>query len=379
MILNKNFKVFFLLLQAGLWEKDVQLLKYGRIDFKEVIQLAEEQSVVGLITAGLEHVKDAKVPHDKLVPFIGRTLQIEQRNKAMNEFVAKLIKFLNDKGIKAVLVKGQGVAQCYERPLWRACGDVDLLLDDENYQKTKDLLIPLASSVDEENAYNKHIAMTINGWVLELHGTLRSGLWRRMDKEIDALQQETFLNEQVRLWQNGNTEVSLLKVEYDVFYVFTHILQHFYKEGIGLRQICDWCRLLWIYRSEIDINILESYIRKAGLMSEWKAFAAFAVFYLGMPVEAVPIFNTDDYHSINLRKKAEKINDFIMLTGNFGHNRDYSYYTKYPYVIFKTISLWRHIKDSLKYFMIFPIDSIKVTYRMLSIGFSVALKGKRHE
>lgn len=379
MILNKNFKVFFLLLQAGLWEKDVQLLKYGRIDFKEVIQLAEEQSVVGLVTAGLEHVKDAKVPHDKLVPFIGRTLQIEQRNKAMNEFVAKLIKFLNDKGIKAVLVKGQGVAQCYERPLWRACGDVDLLLDDENYQKAKDLLIPLASSVDEENAYNKHIAMTINGWVLELHGTLRSGLWRRMDKEIDALQQETFLNEQVRLWQNGNTEVSLLKVEYDVFYVFTHILQHFYKEGIGLRQICDWCRLLWIYRSEIDINILESYIRKAGLMSEWKAFAAFAVFYLGMPVEAVPIFNTDDYHSVNLRKKAEKINDFIMLTGNFGHNRDYSYYTKYPYVIFKTISLWRHIKDSLKYFMIFPIDSIKVTYRMLSIGFSVALKGKRHE
>lgn len=379
MILNKNFKVFFLLLQAGLWEKDVQLLQYGRIDFKEMIQLAEEQSVVGLVTAGLEHVKDAKIPHDKLIPFIGRTLQIEQRNKAMNEFVAKLIKFLNDKGIKAVLLKGQGVAQCYERPLWRACGDVDLLLDDENYQKAMDLLIPLASSVDEENAYNKHIALTINGWVLELHGTLRSGLWRRMDKEIDALQQETFLNEQVRLWQNGNTEVSLLKVEYDVFYVFTHILQHFYKEGIGLRQICDWCRLLWIYRSEIDINILESYIRKAGLMSEWKAFAAFAVFYLGMPVEAVPIFNTDDYHSVNLRKKAEKINDFIMLTGNFGHNRDYSYYTKYPYVIFKTISLWRHIKDSLKYFMIFPIDSIKVTYRMLSIGFSVALKGKRHE
>lgn len=371
--------VFYALLQAGLWEKDVQLLQYGRIDYKKVMLLAEEQSVVGLVTAGLEHVKDTKVPHDNLIPFIGRTLQIERRNKAMNEFIAKLMNLLNENGIKAVLVKGQGVAQCYERPLWRACGDVDMLLDDENYQKAKDLLIPLASSVDEENAYNKHIAMTINGWVLELHGTLRSGLWRRMDKEIDALQQETFLNEQVRLWQNGNTEVSLLKVEYDVFYVFTHILQHFYKEGIGLRQICDWCRLLWIYRSEIDINILESYIRKAGLMSEWKAFAAFAVFYLGMPVEAVPIFNTDDYHSVNLRKKAEKINDFIMLTGNFGHNRDYIYYTKYPYVVFKTISLWRHIKDSLKYFMIFPIDSIKVTYRMLSIGFSVALKGKRHE
>lgn len=383
---NCNYMgVFYALLQAGLWEKDVQLLQYGRIDFKEVIQLAEEQSVVGLITAGLEHVKDTKVPHDNLIPFIGRTLQIEQRNKAMNEFIAKLMNLLNKNGIKALLVKGQGVAQCYERPLWRACGDVDLLLDDENYQKAKDLLIPLASSVDEENSYNKHIATTIKGCSVELHGTLRSGLWLGIDKMLDRVQDSVFYESKVRLWLNDKTEVLLPNVDEDVVFIFTHILQHFYKEGVGLRQICDWCRLLWAYRDSINMEQLEKRIRKMGLTSEWKAFASFAIYYLGMPVEAMPFFDVDhninhnDNRNLNInskyRKKAKRINKFILQVGNMGHNRDYSYYTKYPYVIFKTISLWRHIKDSWTYFSIFPLDSIKVTWSMLLVGFTEVLKG----
>ena len=46
-------RTFFSLLQAGLWEKEVRLLPYGEIDFSAILNLAEEQSVVGLITAGI--------------------------------------------------------------------------------------------------------------------------------------------------------------------------------------------------------------------------------------------------------------------------------------------------------------------------------------
>ena len=68
--------------------------------------------------------------------------------------------------------------------------------------------------------------------------------------------------------------------------MFTHILQHFYKGGIGLRQICDWCRLLWMYRTELDLAKLEGRLRRAGLMTAWKAFGAFSVEYLGMDAGA---------------------------------------------------------------------------------------------
>ena len=50
---NITQSAFFALLRAGLWEKEVQLLPYGEIDYSEVMRLAEEQSVVGLIAAGI--------------------------------------------------------------------------------------------------------------------------------------------------------------------------------------------------------------------------------------------------------------------------------------------------------------------------------------
>ena len=48
-----NQKTFFELLRAGLWEKDVQLLPNKDIVFSAIMRLAEEQSIVGLVAAGL--------------------------------------------------------------------------------------------------------------------------------------------------------------------------------------------------------------------------------------------------------------------------------------------------------------------------------------
>jgi len=39
-------------------------------------------------------------------------------------------------------------------------------------------------------------------------------------------------------------------------------------------------------------------------------------------------------------RKASRILSFVLETGNFGHNRDKSYYGKYPVVVYKAISLW---------------------------------------
>ena len=60
---DDNIKAFIELLRAGLWEQGVWLSQFCEVDYEEVMRLAEEQSVVGLVTAGLEHVKDVKVPN----------------------------------------------------------------------------------------------------------------------------------------------------------------------------------------------------------------------------------------------------------------------------------------------------------------------------
>lgn len=371
--LDHNQRVFFELVSAGLWEKDIELGRYSSIDFTEIMHLASEQSVSGLVVAGLEHVKDVNVPQEDVLKFIGQTLQLEQRNRAMNAFVAELIERLRESGIYSILVKGQGIAQCYARPLWRSSGDVDLLLSEGNYERAKSLLAPLADSVEQEYVFLKHLGMQISGWEVELHGSQRPRLTKRIENVVDEVQRDVFYGGKVRFWMNGGTQVFLPGVDEDVVFVFTHILHHYFFEGVGLRQICDWCRLLYTYRDSIDYELLESRICKMGLMDEWRAFAAYAVDYLGMPVEAMPLYSS----ALKWSKKAERINDFVMEVGNFGHNRSSlaSGTQSRGFFAHKAASLWRRTADSFRHLITFPRNALKIWCYMVWTGFKV-VRGK---
>ena len=105
---TKNIqRAFFEILKAGLFPVHGEgAMVNATVDFQEVYQLAQEQSVVGLLAAGLEHVKDVKVPQAIALSIAGEVLQLEQRNRAMNEFVARLIEKLRRAGVYTLLVKG---------------------------------------------------------------------------------------------------------------------------------------------------------------------------------------------------------------------------------------------------------------------------------
>jgi len=364
---SNNLKVFFALVRAGLWEKDAQLSQNGIIDFNEVYRLAEEQSVVGLVAAGIEHVVDVKIPQAVALSFVGASLQLEQRNISMNLFVADLIDRMRKEDIHALIVKGQGIAQCYERPLWRACGDVDLLLNDDNYSKAKQYLYTIANSFEKESG--KHLGFMLDSWVVELHGWLRCGLSKKMDKIIDEVQESVFCNKEVRRWMNGNTQIFLPEVNDDVIFIFSHFIKHFYRGGLGLRQICDWCRLLWTYRDDIDCAKLEKRLRKMGLMTEWKVFASYVVEYLGMPDKAMPLYDNNS----KMKRKAGRINRFIIKVGNFGHNRDAK--KEYPFVVRKVKSFGLRVSDAIQHAFIFPIDSFCFLLKITFNGIWAATKG----
>ena len=350
--MDNNLQAFLALVRSGLWEQDIQLLPYGAINYNEVYRLAEEQSVVGLVAAGLEHVKDVKIPQEVALHFVGNTIQLEKRNTAMNAFIASLIEKLRLEGIYTLLVKGQGIAQCYERPLWRACGDVDLLLSAENYDKAKIICQQLASSIDEEDTKRKHLSITIRNWIVELHGALLFNLSSRVDNVILEAQCDVFYNGDVRSWLNGNTQVFLPSPNCDIIFIFTHFLHHFFIEGVGFRQICDWCRLLYSYKNTIDCSILERRLLEAGLMTEWKVFAYVAVDTLGMTEDAIPFYSK----SKRYKRKSIKVLKRIIKTGNMGHNNDLSYRNKNNKFVVNIITFFRRFSDFVSIMSVFPID-----------------------
>lgn len=374
MKLDNNQHAFFALLRAGLWEKDVRLSPYGMIDYEAIYKLSEEQSVVGLIAAGLGYVDDLRPAKKDVVRFISHTVYCEQRNKEMNRFICMLTDKLRSKGIVSVLVKGQGVAQCYEKPLWRSCGDVDLLFDSVNYQKAKSCLLPLAIDMDEEDASRLHLCLTLDQWAVELHGTLRSGFLTRMDTVLDEVQQDVFKLGRIRTWKNGNVDVTLPSAGEDVVFVFSHILQHYFGGGIGLRQISDWCRLLWKYQNEIDRTVLKDHIQKMRMMPEWQAFAALAVNWLEMPPGAMP-FYTEGH---KWKKKANRIMLLVLESGNFGKGRDRSYKERYSPFFAYVISFWVHTRYHLIQFSVFPQAAFKGWMSTITKGIRAALNNNKN-
>jgi len=359
---NKSIEAFFLLVRAGLFGRTegVEKLRERGVIWKQVYRLAEEQYVVGLITEGVEklqgeetltEVQQQLVPKKLTMRLAMKSMSLERRNRAMNQFIAKLIGKMRERGIDALLLKGQGVAQCYKRPLWRTCGDVDLLLSEDHYMKAKDFLTPLASNVEKEIEYKKHLGMDIEHWLVELHGSLRCGFSIRVDRELDKIHEEAFQNKNFTTWIDGEVPVLMPGRESHLLFVFAHLLNHYYKGGVVIRQISDWCRMMWSGKDNLDLGILETRLKNMRLMSEWHVFGAYAVEYMGMPKEAIPFYDADE----KWIRKASRIQQFILKTS--GINRDKgqegdSLLTRK----FRTATqrFW-HLAD---HFWVFPLDTV---------------------
>ena len=75
------------------------------VDWEKIYQLAQEQSVQGLVLAGLEQYKnlnanlDLNIPKVLLLQWIGEVQIIEKQNKDMNAFIAELIEKLRKEDI----------------------------------------------------------------------------------------------------------------------------------------------------------------------------------------------------------------------------------------------------------------------------------------
>lgn len=81
-------------------------------------------------------------------------------------------------------------------------------------------------------------------------------------------------------------------------------------------------------------------------------------------------------HDSGFDKKADRIMEFVLMSGYFGQNRDHSYYDKYPYLIRKCISLAHRVVDLVRHARIFPLNSLRFFPAMLANGMRSAVRGE---
>ncbi|MBO4557694.1 MAG: nucleotidyltransferase family protein [Bacteroidales bacterium] len=232
----------------------------------------------------------------------------------LNRKLADLVTFFNRKGVKTVLLKGQGVAANYPQPMARECGDIDLYVGPQQYERACDVMKEYiaGTNVTREELSKKHFVVCTNGVYIELHQYCDILKNRREDAFFQSLAAPGLSQNLVPIAINDVT-VNTPADSFNAFFIFQHIWYHLVNGGIGMRQICDWTLFLHSRAGRLDTSVVEKALTYLKLRSPWQVFGSIAVDYLGLPAEEMP------FYVHGQKDKVATLLSLILQEGNFGY------------------------------------------------------------
>jgi hypothetical protein len=312
-------RVLFLhLLRAGLWGTAADAAQYAGVEddtWRLIFLMARSQAVAGLTLDGIATLPaEVRPPREVYMQWAALTAQIESRNRQLDETLVRVFRLYRDNGLHPVLLKGQGVARCYINPMRRTCGDIDIYLGRKDLAEANRLLAGLGGKSVLEDS-DRHSDFILDGVTIENHRLLAQMNVPRAHRYICGEVNSWYPDGADRLAIAGY-EVSTPPATFNAFYIFQHIFQHILTSGIGLRQVCDWVRVLEACREQIDLVQLGVYFKKTGLQKAARTLGYVVVHHLGLPPDCLP-FAVDDMH-----REGERMLDDIFTTGNFGQYDD---------------------------------------------------------
>ncbi len=309
MILSKEHTALFVLLRAGLWEREIDRLDLFPLSFDswmQVFALARRQSVLGIVWRGLELLPEHLLPSEALmIRWVAETDRIERLNKQADKTVESIFRMFRDAGLHPVLMKGQGVAQMYSRPQLREPGDIDLYFPTAAECRQAEQLI-----LNQDIAFDRNpdgsISYRWQGIEVEHHRRLIDihNPFRR--KAVNSLEQSEGFTE-ITLSAQSDTSISIPSPRLNLLLLNAHILKHALGRGIGLRQCCDMARGIAVAQQSHGTEEMAQIYRRTGI-SRWSdMLCGFLASELGLA----------DIHA-GKHANYDSLLEIILRGGNFG-------------------------------------------------------------
>lgn len=362
--MNKEQEQFLALLRAGLWDMPADATLFsGRTDWETIFAHASRQTVSGLVAAGIGMLPTAIQPPASVMNRWRNVVTATIRSHALlNHTLAEAMTMFRQNGIHPVLLKGQGVATNYTDPYLRMCGDIDLYIGLQDYDKACEIARQWGEA-EEGTESEKHYHFKHGNVTVELHRIAERLPLPWINARFQRWTQKHLHGDCLRSVVIENTTISLPPVNFDALYIFNHAWHHFSEGGgIGLRQLCDWVRYLHTFRNEINRKELKQDLKAFGLWHSWQMFGPIAVGRLGLPRAEFP-FYTDRY-----AVQSAQIISMIDEGGNFGfYDRSH---TKRPegYIAGKLHSLRRTSNRFGKLLVFCPKETVAAWVHYLYSG-----------
>ncbi len=256
-------ELFFRLLRFALGTEE-NCPKMHLNEWREMFQIAKKQAITGFIGSALKNIggdvlieKDAKSQDaftDLIMDWMGEVVKIARRYQKVNNDVIDEFLKLESKGLQCCLLKGQGNAFMYPNHDSRTSGDIDVWVrfkDTVNTDGNIRKIIKMAKDVQPNSkASYHHIDIPdINCTPVEAHyrPQFLFSYWHNKHlQEYFNKHSDEQLDNKVKF---GDKEISVPTPEFNIVFQLSHIYNHLFHEGIGLRQIIDYYYVLKAYDS----------------------------------------------------------------------------------------------------------------------------------
>lgn len=214
---------------------------------EKCVDLIKDHSVYSLVFTGASNcgVSMDDVMMKKLFGSYCQNLfyhehQIEELERILKEFENNKINYMP--------LKGYNLKKIYPLPELRVMGDADILIQEKQYPKIKQIMLELGFEYKLEGDHD--YTWISKDLYLELHYTLLNNY----NKKFDDYFGDGWKLARKTDFSNYRYE---MKHEDEFIYLFIHYMKHYLNGGVGCRHIID----LWVYcRHYKDMNF--QYIEK---------------------------------------------------------------------------------------------------------------------
>lgn len=297
------------------------------IDWDKLLDFGTRQSIRGVLLYGIKKLP-ADGPHPtfpQLKRWLKTSIAIKTTNIQVYRDAVTLSQcFHKETGGESVVMKGQANALRYPDPYIREPGDIDLWTTATTKQ-----LIRWAHSHDPKGSVEyHHVDLNALATPVELHyvpsfmGNLfyewRMRQWFKKEKP------RQFGNKAVL--PDGLGEIGILEPSFDCIFQLSHMMHHFFFEGIGFRQVIDFYYLLSAMPKD-DGSIMRT-VRRLNM----RKFTATVMYVLrevlGLPEDKLLCEPNEEIGTLFLHE--------LLSAGNFGyHDSRYN---------FRGLSRWNQYK-----------------------------------
>ena len=279
-------------------------------DWEQLLKLAESHAVTAMLYDTVESLGL------QITERIKKTAQTTVlANYRLLFLTSYLTKYLEAYGIVAVTLKGAATAALYPVPEYRKSGDVDLLIPvTADYERALVLLQQAGFWVDKEQLALHHTDLrNTEGISVELHNTLTEPF---ENKNINHYLIKILPEYAKHTVENTDWGVRLVQPSdaYHAFYLVVHMLQHFLREGFGLKNLCDWT-LFWNREvAAVEKERFQKLTQRSGTGQFVRILTAACVRELGLSPDKVSFLLTEPVRDETVTAFMQE----VLQAGEFG-------------------------------------------------------------